>query len=173
MRGSILAMTAVCVAASTLHAQSTLPYLAELQQNYTSVKNSLTRLVDKMPEDDYGFKPTPEIRAFSDAVAHVAEYQTRSCGLVTGENPQIDPEKLKAKAALTTAVKESFAICDRAFAELTDATARQMVRLGQSTRERSKLALQAGMISHSNEQYGYMSVYLRLKGIVPPSSEGQ
>jgi hypothetical protein len=46
-----------------------------------------------------------------------------------------------------------------------------MVRLGQSTRERSKLALLAGMISHSNDLYGYMSVYLRLKGIVPPSSE--
>ena len=48
-----------------------------------------------------------------------------------------------------------------------------MVRLGQSTRERSKLALLARMISHSSELYGYMSVYLRLKGIVPPSSEAQ
>ena len=48
-----------------------------------------------------------------------------------------------------------------------------MVRLGQSTRERSKLGLLAGVISHSNEQYGYMALYLRLKGIVPPSSDGQ
>lgn len=173
MRGSVLAMAVVCVAGPILQAQATLPYLSELQQNYTSVKNNLTRLADRMPEADYGFKPTPDIRAFSDAVAHVAEYQTRSCGLVTGETQHIDPAKLKTKAALIAAVKESFVVCDRAFAELTDATARQMVRLGQSTRERSKLALLAGMIAHSNEQYGYMSVYLRLKGIVPPSSEGQ
>jgi hypothetical protein len=56
---------------------------------------------------------------------------------------------------------------------LTDASAGQLVRLGQSTRERSKLGLLFGMTSHSNEMYGYMSVYLRLKGIVPPSSEPQ
>ncbi len=48
-----------------------------------------------------------------------------------------------------------------------------MVRLGQSTRERSKLGLLFGMTSHSNEQYGYMAVYMRLEGIVPPSSESQ
>lgn len=38
-------------------------------------------------------------------------------------------------------------------------------------RQRSRLGLLAGMVSHSNEEYGYMAVYLRLKGVVPPSSE--
>ena len=77
----------------------------------------------------------------------------------------------KAKAELVSALKESFAICDSAFDGLTDAGASRLVRLGSSTRERSKLRLLVGVIGHSNEQYGYMAVYLRLKGIVPPSTE--
>jgi hypothetical protein len=71
-----------------------------------------------------------------------------------------------------TIVKNNL-ICDAALDALTDASASQMVRLGQSSRERSKLGLLFGMTSHSNEQYGYMAVYLRLKGIVPPSTEAQ
>ena len=78
-----------------------------------------------------------------------------------------------SKTDLLAALKESYALCDAAFDALTDASAAQMVRLGQSTRERSKLGLLAGMTSHSNEEYGYMAVYLRLKGIVPPSSESR
>ena len=58
-------------------------------------------------------------------------------------------------------------------AGLTDASMAGMVRLGQSARYRSKIGLLVGMISHANEQYGYAAVYLRLTGIVPPSSEGQ
>jgi hypothetical protein len=68
-------------------------------------------------------------------------------------------------------LKESFAICDAAFAALTDAQANEMVKMGPSGFQLSKLSLLVSMISHSNEQHGYMAVYLRLKGIVPPSTE--
>ena len=69
------------------------------------------------------------------------------------------------------ALKESFAICDAAFAALTDSRARETVTMGQSGFQLSKLSLLVSMISHSNEQHGYMAMYLRLKGIVPPSTE--
>ena len=52
---------------------------------------------------------------------------------------------------------------------LTDAKAAELVTMGQ--RQRTHLGALAGTVSHSNEEYGYMSVYMRLKGIVPPSSE--
>jgi hypothetical protein len=172
-RSPIVVILAVTVAGAALRAQTTYPFIAELKQNYTIVKNNHIRMAEKMPEEHYGFKPVAEIRSFGESVAHVADLQARSCSLVTGELKKVDAATKSTKADLIAALKESYAACDAAFDTLHDAGASQMVRLGQSARERSKLGLLAGMISHSNEQYGYMAVYLRLKGIVPPSSESQ
>jgi hypothetical protein len=57
------------------------------------------------------------------------------------------------------------------FAALTDAQAHEMVKMGQSDFQLTKLSLLVSMIAHSNEQHGYMAVYLRLEGIVPPATE--
>ena len=70
-----------------------------------------------------------------------------------------------------TAIRVISAPPDRVFAALTDSRAREMVTMGQSGFQLSKLSLLVSMISHSNEQHGYMAMYLRLKGIVPPSTE--
>lgn len=162
----------VCVLVG-LQAQTTYPYIAELKQNYGFIKNNLLRMAEKMPEEHYGFKPAPEIRSFGEAVAHTADTQVRSCVLVSGEAKTVDAAAKKTKADLIAALKASYAICDAVLDSLTDASASDMAKLGQSTRTRSKLGLLMGMVSHANEQYGYMAVYLRLKGIVPPSSENQ
>jgi Skp family chaperone for outer membrane proteins len=143
----------------------------ELKQMYTGVKNNLTKMAEKMPEEHYSFKATPEIRTFGQLVAHVADSQARNCSLVNGEQKPVNAASKTSKADLVAALKESFAMCDTAFDALTDAKASEMVTLGQ--RQRSKLGLLTGLVSHSNEEYGYMAVYLRLKGIVPPSSEGR
>jgi hypothetical protein len=90
---------------------------------------------------------------------------------VNGEQKAVDAGSKTTKADLVAALKESYAICDKAIDSLTDAKASEMVSMGQ--RQRSKLGMLAGMVSHSNEEYGYMAVYMRLKGIVPPSSEGR
>jgi hypothetical protein len=172
-RSILITVGAVCVAGAALRGQATYPFISELKQNYTIVKNNHLRMAEKMPDDHYSFKPAAEIRSFGEAVAHVADSQARSCSLVNGDQKTVNAAGRTTKADLMAALKESYAICDTAFDALTDAGASQMVRLGQSSRERSKLGLLAGVISHSNEQYGYMAVYLRLKGIVPPSSESQ
>jgi uncharacterized damage-inducible protein DinB len=173
IRSILMSVVLACAAAAAVRAQSTYPFIAELRQNYTIVKNNHLRMADKMPEDHYGFRPVDSVRSFSEAVAHVADAQALSCSLVNGESKVVDAKSKTSKADLVAALKASYAICDAAFEALGDAGASQMVRLGQSTRERSKLGLLAGVISHSNEQYGYLSVYLRLKGIVPPSSEAR
>jgi uncharacterized damage-inducible protein DinB len=154
-------------------AETPSPYLSEIKQYYyEAVKRNLTAMADKMPEEHYTFKPVPEVRSFGESVAHVADAQARNCNLVSGAGSKtFDADKKKTKAELMAALKESFAICDAAFAALTDASAREMVKMGQSAFQLSKLSLLVSMISHSNEQHGYMAVYLRLKGIVPPATE--
>jgi hypothetical protein len=173
MKRPVVIAIAVAAAGVAARAQTTYPYIAETKQNYGIIKNNLVRMAEKMPEEHYGFKPAGETRSFGEAIGHVADSQARSCSLVNGTTRAVDAAAKTSKAELVAALKGSFAICDEAFEGLTDAGASQMVRLGQSTRERSKLGLLIGVTSHSNEQYGYMAVYLRLKGIVPPSSEPQ
>ena len=162
-----------CTAPAAPAAQTTPPYLGEIKQYYyETVKRNLTAMVDRMPEEHFTFKPVAEVRSFGEAVAHVADAQARNCNLASGAGSKtLDADKKKTKAELVAALKESFAICDAAFAALTDERAREMVKMGDSGFQLSKLSLLVSMISHSNEQHGYMAVYLRLKGIVPPATE--
>lgn len=156
---------------SAASAQNANPMSAELKQMYTNIKNNHIKMAEKMPEENYSFKATPDVRAFGQLVAHVADAQARACSAVNGEQKAVNAGSKTSKADLVAALKESYAICDKAFDSLTDAKAGEMIAVGQ--RRRSRLGLLAGMVSHSNEEYGYMAVYLRLKGVVPPSSEGR
>ena len=151
--------------------QNANPMSAELKQMYTTVKNNLTKMADKMSEENYSFKATAEIRTFGQLVGHVADAQAGTCSAVNGEPKALNAGQKTTKADLVAALKESFAICDKAIDSLTDAKAGEMITF--RNRQRSKLGALAGMVTHSNEEYGYMSVYLRLKGVVPPSSEGR
>lgn len=173
MKRSLVAAALMCLAAAGVRAQTPSPYIAEIKRYYyEALKRNLSAMIEKMPEEHFSFRPVPEIRSFGEAVAHVADAQARNCGLVSGAgSTTLDAGTKKTKADLLAAVKESFAICDAAFAELTDHRATEMVKMGQSGFQLSKLSLLVSMIAHSNEQHGYMAVYLRLKGIVPPSTE--
>jgi uncharacterized damage-inducible protein DinB len=173
MKRSMLAAALVCLAAAGPRAQTTSPFIAELKRYYyEAVKRNLSAMVEKMPEEHFAFKPVPEIRSFGEAVAHVADAQARNCHLVSGAGSKtLDADRRKTKAELIAALKESFAICDVTFAALTDVQANDMVKMGQSGFQLTKLSLLVSMIAHSNEQHGYLAVYLRLKGIVPPTTE--
>ena len=173
MKRSMLVAALMCLAAAGPRAQTTSPSIGEIKRYYyEAVKRNLSAMIEKMPEEHYTFRPVPEIRSFGESVAHVADAQARNCNLASGAGSKtLDADKKRTKAELQSALKESFGICDAAFAALTDAQANEMVKTGQSGFQLSKLALLVSMISHSNEQHGYMAVYLRLKGIVPPSTE--
>ena len=136
----------------------------ELKQNYARRKDEITKAAAKMPERYYSFKATAEIRTFAQQLNHIAEVQAATCGSVLGQKPSVDTTKT-SKAEVIAALKQSFDICDQAYNSTTDANAASMV--GSVTRL-STLWFNA---SHDNEMYGTIAVYLRLKGIVPPSSE--
>lgn len=150
-------------------AQTANPLSAEVKQMYNGVKNNLTKMAEKMPEEHYGFKATADVRTFGQLIGHVADSQARTCSALNGEQKAVNAASKTTKDDLVAAIKESFAICDKAVDSLTDAKAVEMVTMGN--RQRSRIGALAGMISHSNEEYGYMAVYMRLKGVVPPSSE--
>ena len=162
-------MFALFAAAGVLSAQTENPLSAEAKQAYNNVKNNLLKAADKMPEDGYGFKATPDVRPFGQVIAHVADAQTRNCSAAAGTPKTGDAASKTAKSDLVAALKDSFAICDAAFDALTDANATETIKTGRG--QRTRLGLLTGNTTHDNEMYGTIAVYLRLKGIVPPSSD--
>ncbi len=161
----------ILAGACVLQAQTANPLSTEAKQAYTGIKNNLTKMAEKMSEENYAFKPVPEVRTFGGLVAHIADSQARTCSTVSGEPKSVGAASKTTKADLVAALKQSFEICDTAYNSLTDATAVEMITTprGQS----SRLGALVRNTIHDNEEYGYMSVYLRLKGVVPPSSEGR
>ena len=146
-----------------------------LQRGYAAIKLNLTQAAEKMPEADYTFQPpgTKDIRPFGALFGHVANAQFNQCAAAKGvpnPNQGNDIEKTKtAKADLVKALADSFAFCDDAFSSATDETAMQFVKQGPN--EVTRAAVLYSVIVHGNEMYGTANPYLRLKGIIPPSTE--
>ncbi len=163
------------LAAPALPAQTANPLSVELNQSYTIIKNYLLKMAEKMPDQDYSFRPVPAVETFSRRVVHIAGANYRTCTGLAGDARRLDADSKTSKAELVALLKESFAACDRVFGSLTDQSAVQMVdgRIGSppSAQMRTRLSTLWNVVRHSNELYGYMSVYLRMNNVVPPSSE--
>ncbi|MFY9551802.1 MAG: DinB family protein [Thermoanaerobaculia bacterium] len=138
---------------------------------YSGVKSMLLRSADKVLEENYSFKPTEAVRSFGQVLGHVADAQYMFCSIVLGEKnpaPKIEESKT-SKADLTAALKDAFAYCDKAYDGMTDASAGQMVKLFGG--DAPKLGVLTVNNLHSVEHYGNLVTYMRLKNIVPPTSE--
>ena len=155
-----------------LEAQSN-PLSTDLKRDYKSIRDFFVRAAEKMPEADYGFKPSPDVRSFGQQVAHVADDQYNLCAPAKGEIRKAaytDIEnRLSKKADLIGALKEAFAYCDGAYDALTDASGAETVNFGKMSRTR--FAMLNWNLWHTWEHYGNVVVYLRMKGLVPPTSE--
>src|SRR5215467_11282043 len=107
------------------------PITASEKGFYSFVSNAVIGAAQKMPEENYSFKPTPEVRTFGQLVGHVADASYTFCSQAIGEaNPAKDIEKTKtSKVDLVAALKDGVAYCNTAFDSMTDAKGSQMVKL--------------------------------------------
>ena len=142
---------------------------------YQNVKSYILKSAAKMPAEHFTFQPTPEVRSFGQLLAHVADSNHLLCSpaadVESANGSTIDKiEKEKpGREALMTRLEESFKVCDAAYEKLTEANMGDMLPLLKS--KRTRLALLWFHIAHSFEHYGNLVTYMRLKGVVPPSSE--
>lgn len=139
---------------------------------YETVKSYVSRSAEQMPEANYGFKPTPEVRSFGAIIGHLANENYGSCAISTGrDNPNsTDFETLHAKAELVAALKASYAFCDAVY---TRPDASFMVMTEIFGMKMSRMSVATLTVTHNFEHYGNLITYFRLKGMVPPSSQGQ
>jgi uncharacterized damage-inducible protein DinB len=148
--------------------------VTEVQNTFSAIKGNITKSAAQFPEDKYTWQPTPLVRSWARLVAHVADDNNGACSALVGqprparldsEDSQNSAANKMTKADLEKALADSFALCDKAFAAVTDAT--MMERAGN----RSKIGTLIYDTSHINEHYGNLVTYMRIKGYVPPSTE--
>jgi uncharacterized damage-inducible protein DinB len=165
---TLCAVPAIAQAPATAPAN---PAVSSANSIYTAGRDYVLAAAEQMPADQYGFRPTESVRTFGQLVGHIANAQGAICSAVLSEQRQNaqNAEQLTDKAAIIEALRASNAICDRAYA-ISDEAALRTVRLfGQERTALSALILNA---AHDFEHYGNMVTYLRIKGMVPPSSQG-
>lgn len=154
-------------------AQAADPVSNSIRSQYGPVKANLVAAAEQMPEDHYGFRPTAEVRSFGELVGHIAFAQFNICAALRGEtNPR--PGNLEVtlttKAELVEAITAAFALCDTAYEDATDASLGDAVQFFGSESVRHFPLTYA--LVHANEHYGNIVTYMRIKGLVPPSSQG-
>jgi uncharacterized damage-inducible protein DinB len=147
------------------------PFSTFNKHAYARVSDILLRSAEKMPEENYTFKPTDAVRSYGQIIGHVADAQYLFCSKALGEkNPDLKIEQTTtSKAGLIAALKDAVAYCNKAYDGMTDASGAQTVPLfGGDT---PKLDVLTVNNMHNMEHYGNLVTYMRIKGIVPPTSE--
>jgi uncharacterized damage-inducible protein DinB len=144
--------------------------VAGIRSLYQSVRGNIVAAAEQMPEDKYSFKPTPEVRSFGEILGHVANAGYMFCAPVRGEQAPSKPdaEKLGSKAEIVAALKASFEYCDQAYQVDAMAGGEALQFFGQPHTKLSVLGFNMG---HDFEHYGNLVTYLRINGMVPPSSQ--
>jgi hypothetical protein len=157
----------VVLSSSALYAQSN-PLSSAVKQNYNNIKSTLLKGAEKMPEADYTFKLAPESRTYGAVVTHIAAVQGLICASAKGDDRKFDDSKT-GKADAVALLKAAFDYCDPIYEALTDANGLETGKM--FGRDNAKFNILNFGVIHDNEMYGTMAVYLRTKGLVPPSSE--
>ena len=170
-----LLMLVTLLTAAPLTAQTTgngsASAVGALKSEWQSISGYIAKASEQMPEADYAFRPVADVRTFGELIAHLAGAQYLICAAALGESPRSEDEYEKqklGKAALVAAFKASNEYCARAYAQ-ADAGMSAMTKLFGG--ERTRLAALVTNTTHDGEHYGNIVTYMRIKGMVPPSSQ--
>jgi uncharacterized damage-inducible protein DinB len=149
------------------------PISDSVRAGWNTAKRNMLGSAEVMPDEKYGFKPVDTVRTFGQMLAHVAGANYVFCAAARGEKSPHAEEAFEktatTAAAITKALQESIAYCDGAYTALTDATAGAIVS-GAFGGKDSRAGILMGNTGHNNEHYGNLVTYLRINGLVPPSS---
>lgn len=173
MRGPLLVLTVLAAGGlAPLHGQDNAA-VSLTRQLWEPMIGYITTVAEELPESTYAYKPTPDVRSFGQMIGHVAGAQHMFCAAATGDaaRQEDDIEKSKtAKADLVAALKASTEYCKKAYAQSDKAAQGKIKLFGQDRTRLFALGLNA---THDAEHYGNLVTYMRMRGMVPPSSRRQ
>jgi uncharacterized damage-inducible protein DinB len=149
------------------------PSAAVLDQ-WNDIGRKLIAMAEDFPEDKYDYKPTPALRSFSERLIHAAHANDFFVNALLGQKmPEMeDPKRdqFKTKAEVVAFVKKSFADGVAAIKAKGDKGMSSMVVDPFSNQQTQISDFAYGVVEHSGEIYGQLSVYYRIAGMVPPES---
>jgi uncharacterized damage-inducible protein DinB len=176
----MMASVAVRAAAQTTDAAfwtALSPSMASVAKTmHSTIRRNLAEAAEVMPASDYSFKPDADARTFAQLIGHVAAGNFLLCSQAVGEkNPSSTfAERLTDKAQLVKALNDSLSYCDRVYGGTTDANFNQPTAVGLPGSAGQTATIRGAVlmfnVTHNNEHYGNIVVYLRLKGQTPPST---
>jgi hypothetical protein len=147
------------------------PLSASTKSMYEMTRNHILKSAEKMAEADYSFRPVDTVMTFRQLLIHIAEGNIMVAGnTFAGEKPKITADKEKAtKADVIAALNTSFSFTDKLYNDMTDVKAMELINMW-GTKRPAVYALSFNVV-HNYEHYGNLVTYMRMKGLVPPSSE--
>ena len=184
MKKALIALGLICVVATAASAQQgrgggrgpAAPAITSLsgdiQADWTRTRGLITGIVEAMPDDKFGFKPTPAQQTFAERVLHVATTDLFVLQALGGKTPApMINQKATTKAELLAALKQTFDYGDALIKEFSDQQWVERVApppfLGPSA---SRVRIIYFDMQHSEDMYGQFVVYVRLNGVTPPAS---
>ena len=155
------------------------PMATWLHNAFNNNRRNIEKSAEKVPEELYGLRPGTqmEVRTFGQILGHLANFNYLWCSQAKGEkNPGqgSDYEKLSSKALLLRALNDAFTYCDGVYAALTDASGLEIVTVTQENGRQAQVPRMSLLVlnyGHNNDHYGNLVTYMRIKSIVPASSE--
>jgi uncharacterized damage-inducible protein DinB len=158
------------VAPSSVSAQTTAPSLAkELVATWQRATAEIIDVAEVMPENKYGYKPTPEVSSFSDQLVHVAGITQRFIDSAKGTKSD-SAHKAMTKAEVITLLKSTFQTAQDLISPLTDAQLLEPVKFPFGDRTVTRATFWQGSLYQIRNHHGQLVVYLRMNGIVPPTT---
>ena len=150
------------------------PVSDAIREGWNGAKQNITASAKVMPEAKFAFKPVDSVRTFGQILAHLAGANYVFCAAAKGERSPFTEDAFEKTAmtgaAIVKAVEASIAYCDAAYTALTDRAAGEMAAAPFGSGKTSRAAVLMNNTGHNQEHYGNLVTYLRINGIVPPSS---
>ena len=175
MKSQICRVMAVALLSATVGAQAANPISQAIRDEWNGVKSNLQRSATAMPEAKFGFKPVDTVRTYGQILAHVAGANYIFCSAARGEKSPFAEDAFEktatTRAAILKAVEDSIKYCDAAYAALDDRKAAEMIDGAFGSGKTARAAALMGNSGHVQEHYGNLVTYMRINGVVPPSSQ--
>jgi uncharacterized damage-inducible protein DinB len=164
-------LVAVAALASVTSVASAQGAVADTRALWADAMHNVVEAAKDMPEAKYGYRPIAGVRTFGELIGHVAGSQEMFCAIALGRKPPAEDaveKQANKKDALVAALEKSNKSCEAAYAQSDAATADKVDMFGTP---RTRLAALIMNAMHDDEHYGNIVTYLRMNGMVPPSSK--
>lgn len=167
---AVLGLAAQPAVSQDMHGGHGRAAISAVENQWQTITGYILQVAEETAEADYGYRPTEGVRSVGEMIGHVAGAQNMICAAALGDEPTAEDaveQAAKSKEALVKALRGSMDYCSKAYAQSDMALQADASLFGMEMTRFGALVLNA---THNGEHYGNLITYLRMQGIVPPSS---